>query len=1041
MASTGNIAITSGQNSTASQYTADAHAESHRSTTTQASTLAGETVTVHGDNVTLSASDISATGAVRVTAVKDLHLGYTEDSQSDYAITHRSSGGWLNSSKSVDETRVTDTRARTTHVSASRIDITAGGNADLYAPELRVIGQHRKHTDDNTTGKAHVSAGGQLSVYALQGEHRVDERHESSSAWLGGMLTYNRDNSADTRITPKTLVAKLIAPEELHLQSGGNMRLQAPEFDSSNTIFEWGTGTRIDEKTGKPIGEGAQLLFEGVKETTLSAHQSTRANLLWQKQTSSVTEDETLRVAHFTHPDGVQLIPGSKAGSVVVDTATVPHGSTPTSAQQQAIDASNTLLATLQGASARTGTSTGTGTAPTIEQRAIELTHSHVEKTQEGLTPEGTALVAIAVAVATANPAGATAAGGSGAMGAMASAGYSALATQATISLINNQGDLGKTLEQLGSENNLKSLATTMLTAGALQGLGGQIKLDVPDANGATLATRINDIKAAHGFGANLSKNLLNATASAGVNTAINGGNFADNLGASLGHGLIDTVAQQGANAIGNAASGQNDQPPTLDSTGQTLAHLGLGCAVGSASAGSVNGCAPGAIGAVAGEKTAEYAKTHNMSDADALALAKVIAGTSGLLAGGMDNAGAVNIAAMTGGNAAENNYLNHAEILRKQKLQRDIAACAGKTDCAAPLQAELNQINTLDKERDAALAGACKDTPSTACTGAKQEVRNFAADIILNGSKDVLLGADGKHTLTQATGTFDQGKLLFKTASGTVVSVVDGYTETFKSLWEFAKAPIETADKLGTQAKVAAQDAKEALEWIANNPIKYREIAQATETRLRSDLATAMANGDEAAIGATLGAVLANFSPDPLKKVSAVNKVIDEVKLAKKAEEARGNGANGGTAVVDGLAFRADLPSHMIGPDGFTKSGQLSGTHNLANATSALDTKGATYTLNPTGTTGVYELPYSYTNPATGKVVSGSKTVYDPAVFSDQTMINNAQQAGQQAWTQYLQNPTVKVIDGSVGGVNFRSYINVDKNGNAFIGNVHPIK
>jgi len=153
------------------------------------------------------------------------------------------------------------------------------------------------------------------------------------------------------------------------------------------------------------------------------------------------------------------------------------------------------------------------------------------------------------------------------------------------------------------------------------------------------------------------------------------------------------------------------------------------------------------------------------------------------------------------------------------------------------------------------------------------------------------------------------------------------------------------------------------------------------------------------------------------------------------------GKGASGGVGATEGLAFRTDLPSHMIGPDGFTKSGQLSGTHNLTNATSSLDTVGATYTLQPTGTVGVYELPYTYTNPATGKVVSGSKTVYDPAVFSDQTMLNNAQQAGQQAWTQYLQNPTVKVIDGSVGGVNFRSYINVDKNGNAFIGNVHPIK
>jgi hypothetical protein len=55
--------------------------------------------------------------------------------------------------------------------------------------------------------------------------------------------------------------------------------------------------------------------------------------------------------------------------------------------------------------------------------------------------------------------------------------------------------------------------------------------------------------------------------------------------------------------------------------------------------------------------------------------------------------------------------------------------------------------------------------------------------------------------------------------------------------------------------------------------------------------------------------------------------------------------------------------------------------------------------------------------------------------------MLDNAQQAGQQAWKQYSQNPTDRVIDVSVGGVNFRSYINIDKNGNAFIGNVHPIK
>ena len=96
VASHGNIAITSGQNTTASAYTADAHAESHSRTTTQASTLAGDTVTVEGHNVTLSATDITASGAVGITAANHLAMGYTVDNSSDYTLAnHYVFGGRL----------------------------------------------------------------------------------------------------------------------------------------------------------------------------------------------------------------------------------------------------------------------------------------------------------------------------------------------------------------------------------------------------------------------------------------------------------------------------------------------------------------------------------------------------------------------------------------------------------------------------------------------------------------------------------------------------------------------------------------------------------------------------------------------------------------------------------------------------------------------------------------------------------------------------------------------------------------------------------
>ena len=42
-----------------------------------------------------------------------------------------------------------------------------------------------------------------------------------------------------------------------------------------------------------------------------------------------------------------------------------------------------------------------------------------------------------------------------------------------------------------------------------------------------------------------------------------------------------------------------------------------------------------------------------------------------------------------------------------------------------------------------------------------------------------------------------------------------------------------------------------------------------------------------------------------------------------------------------DGELNTEGSSKHLAGPDGFTKSGQLSGTHNLSNATAALDAKG----------------------------------------------------------------------------------------------------
>ncbi len=146
-----------------------------------------------------------------------------------------------------------------------------------------------------------------------------------------------------------------------------------------------------------------------------------------------------------------------------------------------------------------------------------------------------------------------------------------------------------------------------------------------------------------------------------------------------------------------------------------------------------------------------------------------------------------------------------------------------------------IQALNELDSQRHRELAAACQVPSSNACRTLQQEVRSFAAELVKVGAVDVIVGADGKHTLNQAIGTFDQGRLLVETGKGTVVSIAQGYADLFNTFADAAKDPAGAAAQLQQEA----QDIKEAVEWAAQNPEKYKEIAASAKQRLRDDLAT----------------------------------------------------------------------------------------------------------------------------------------------------------------------------------------------------------
>ncbi len=407
-----------------------------------------------------------------------------------------------------------------------------------------------------------------------------------------------------------------------------------------------------------PTRAGELVLGSSITTTQTSNTQSSETAGLWQSQSGS---GSTTQTANLTKLDGkVNIDPNLKV--------TVQTGSTAPSAQN--------LQTQIQALSQQPGLTylKDLQANPAVKWEQLQLANEQWNYSQQGLTPAGAALLSIAIAAytggmgaellgtttttaATATTAAAstttlggvtlaTSAGGLTAAGAAANAGFAALTAQAGVALVNNGGDIGKTLAQLGSSESLRNIALSMASAGTLSELGTTLGLD--------------KITVKDGFTANLGKAVVNNLASAGITSALTGTGLEANIRTALVSSLIAAGAGQAANTIGDLASpGANGAPPALNAAGQALAHALAGCVAGAAGQGS-GGCQAGAAGAVVGELVAKWA---NPSDdpaklAQTLELVKVTSAAAAVLAGG--NAQSVATAVMTGVNAALNNRMLH---------------------------------------------------------------------------------------------------------------------------------------------------------------------------------------------------------------------------------------------------------------------------------------------------------------------------------------------------------------------------------------------
>ncbi|HEZ0515855.1 TPA: S-layer family protein, partial [Neisseria meningitidis] len=482
-------------------------------------------------------------------------------------------------------------------LSASQgIEIKSGGNIGAHATLF-----------DAPRGSVKIEAGRGLVLYAVEDLNydKLDTR--TKRKFIG--ITYDKVHDTTTH-TMKTALPSRVVAESANLQSGWDAKLQGTQFETTLG------GAAIRAGVGDQARADAKIILEGIKSSVRTETVSSSKSALWQKQAGRGSNIETLQLPSFTGSVAPVL---SAPGGYIVD---IPKGNLKTEIEKLAKQPEYAYLKQLQ-------------TAKNVDWKQVQLVYDKWDYKAEGLTGAGASIIALAVAAATGGVgAGLIGAAQGTTSAAIANAAFTSLATQASISLVNNKGNVGKTLKELGRSRTVKNLVVAAATAGVSNKIGTSALANVSDKQWVN----------------NMTVNLADAGSAALINTAVNGGSLKDNLEANILAALVNTAHGEAASKIKGL-----DQHYVA----HKIAHAVAGCAAAAANKGK---CQDGAIGAAVGEIVGEaLVKNTDFSDMTPeqldlevkkiTAYAKLAAGTVAGVTGGD-----VNTAAQTAQNAVENN-------------------------------------------------------------------------------------------------------------------------------------------------------------------------------------------------------------------------------------------------------------------------------------------------------------------------------------------------------------------------------------------------
>lgn len=615
------------------------------------SSLSGQNISLQsGRDLSLEAATLTARNQLALNAGRDLTVSTAESyvvrNEQQKVSTKENYGPGKQSLKTTrDEITVTPTVSQ---LSARDITLQSGRDLTLVAPRI---------TADTLT----AFAGNQLTIAAATATHELNESSEFktnrfnfsevTNPSVTGARIKDKIKLTESEGQRQAVVAEIDA-KTIVLNSIGDTILVAPKIKAETLSIEAGS------INGEIINPAARIQFLGVKESTTGSSSKNSHSFVHETVRDGGSSQETLLL-----PD-IQLSGGGTSSSL---TLAAPGGIvvgatslTPTQKELQAAGSTSGSsgnaakpppgqIYDLKSQAQTLAQQPGLAWLGELSQRKdvdwqkIELAQQNWDYKRSGLTQEGAAVVAIVVAIVTwgaASGAGAAAAQGAGMTttagaagasttlvagtggavalttgGAIVAAGVTAglttLASQAAVSLINNQGDIGKTLQDLGSQENIKALVTSMLTAGLTQGVTTAFNL--PNPANASFANRFVTY-------------TTRAMISAGVQSVV----YGTPLSETAKTALINSLAQSLTSSIGDW--GKSDSALIA----KTIAHAVVQCATA-----SVQGkdCGSAALGAAVAEALSPMLDRMDASTKAAgyeQSLGSSIAGMGAMLAAGL---------------------------------------------------------------------------------------------------------------------------------------------------------------------------------------------------------------------------------------------------------------------------------------------------------------------------------------------------------------------------------------------------------------------